>query len=311
MKLSHFNLFYFGLLASFLMLWNPIRELAYGAPYLFLLVALLFHRTHIVARLFFLATLLSIHILFAAQAGSLAWINVSFAVITYGSIVFALAVPNRAFQSQRLRYKSVRLAYIVLIAEAAVGLVQAAIVILRTGTIDGGSGDFVFGTLALSAEQRGAANPLYAVSLAILFIIVAYSTEFSKRQKMLAASISIPALLSTGVMHVIVAFVFYQLFVLIRGTRALQMFIGLFVLIIISFFAQWLNLNALNWILSSLKTVWVIAFVILFQPELRKALTMLGQNRMIGLFIKVEESSTVSEITKACKQLFRRGSARS
>ena len=41
------------------------------------------------------------------------------------------------------------------------------------------------------------------------------------------------------------------------------MFIGLFLLIIVSFIARWLNMNALNWILSSLKTVWVVAFVIL------------------------------------------------
>ena len=102
---------------------------------------------------------------------------------------------------------------------------------------------------------------------------------------------------------IIVAFLFYRLFLLVKGTRATQMFIGLFVLIILSFFVQWLNLNALNWILSSLKTVWVIAFVILFQPELRRALTQLGQNRIMGYFIKVEESGTVSEIVKACHQL--------
>jgi diadenylate cyclase len=106
---------------------------------------------------------------------------------------------------------------------------------------------------------------------------------------------------------VIVAFLFYRLFLLIRGTRAAQMFIGLFFLIVISFVARWLNMNALNWILSSLKTVWVVAFVILFQPELRRALSLLGQNRIIGYFLKVEESSTVSEIVKACHQLTQSG----
>ncbi|UCF04653.1 MAG: diadenylate cyclase CdaA [bacterium] len=106
---------------------------------------------------------------------------------------------------------------------------------------------------------------------------------------------------------VIVAYIFYRLFLLIKGTRATQMFVGLFLLIIASFVAQWLNLNALNWIVSSLKTVWVIAFVILFQPELRKALTLLGQNRILGLFLKVEESSTVSELVKACHQLVQKG----
>jgi len=105
----------------------------------------------------------------------------------------------------------------------------------------------------------------------------------------------------------IVAFIFYKLYVLIEGTRAIQMFIGLFILILVSFFSRWLNLNALNWILSSLKTVWLIAFVILFQPELRKALARLGQNRLIGRFLKVEESTTVNEIVKACYQMSEKG----
>lgn len=105
----------------------------------------------------------------------------------------------------------------------------------------------------------------------------------------------------------IVAFLFYRLFLLVRGTRAAQMFVGLFLLIILSFVAKWLDMNALNWILSSLKTVWVVAFVILFQPELRRALSLLGQNRVLGYFIKVEETSTVSEIVKACHQLTQNG----
>jgi len=106
---------------------------------------------------------------------------------------------------------------------------------------------------------------------------------------------------------IIVAFLFYRVFLLIRGTRAAQMFIGLFLLILLAFVARWLNMNALNWILSSLKTVWVIAFVILFQPELRRVLSLLGQNRILRYFIKVEESSTVSEIVKACHQLTQQG----
>jgi diadenylate cyclase len=105
----------------------------------------------------------------------------------------------------------------------------------------------------------------------------------------------------------IVALLFYRLFMLIKGTRAIQMFIGLFLLILVSFIAQWLNLNALNWILSSLKTVWVIAFVILFQPELRKALSQLGQNRIIGMFLKVESTGTVTETVKACQLLVQKG----
>ena len=61
----------------------------------------------------------------------------------------------------------------------------------------------------------------------------------------------------------IVSFLLYKLFALMKGTRAVSMFFGLILLFILSVFAQWMNLIALNWIISSLKTVWVIAFVII------------------------------------------------
>ena len=63
---------------------------------------------------------------------------------------------------------------------------------------------------------------------------------------------------------VIVTFIFYKLFQLIRGTRAAQMFLGLIIIIAASFIADLAHLDALNWIIASLKTVWVVAFVIVF-----------------------------------------------
>ena len=62
----------------------------------------------------------------------------------------------------------------------------------------------------------------------------------------------------------VVAFLFYRLFAMIKGTRAAQMFVGLVFIVIASIVAQWFRLNALNWIINSLKTVWVILFVIMF-----------------------------------------------
>src|SRR5678815_5664571 len=91
----------------------------------------------------------------------------------------------------------------------------------------------------------------------------------------------------------IVAFLFYRLFAMIKGTRASQMFVGLIVIVFISVVAQWFRLNALNWIINSLKTVWVILFVILFQPELRALLTHIGQNRLVRALIRVEELSLI------------------
>jgi diadenylate cyclase len=101
----------------------------------------------------------------------------------------------------------------------------------------------------------------------------------------------------------IVAFLLYRIFSLMRGTRAASMFFGLIVLFVLSVVAQWLNLIALNWIVSSLRTVWVIAFVIIFQPELRRALALLGQNRFIGRFVRMPESGVIPEVVRAVQQL--------
>jgi diadenylate cyclase len=88
-----------------------------------------------------------------------------------------------------------------------------------------------------------------------------------------------------------------------RGTRAVHMFFGLIALFILSVVAQWFNLIAVNWLISSLRTVWVIAFVIIFQPELRRALALLGQNRMVSRFVHVRESGVIPEIVKSVQDL--------
>jgi diadenylate cyclase len=97
----------------------------------------------------------------------------------------------------------------------------------------------------------------------------------------------------------VVAFLFYKLLVLARGTRGAQMFLGFLVLIVASIAAESLHLAELNWIVSSLKTVWVVALVILFQPELRRALAQLGQNRFMRIFIRFSEPGAIAEIVKA------------
>ncbi|HYJ33603.1 MAG TPA: diadenylate cyclase CdaA [Candidatus Binatia bacterium] len=101
----------------------------------------------------------------------------------------------------------------------------------------------------------------------------------------------------------IVAFLFYRLFIMIKGTRASQMFVGLIIIVFASIVAQWFRLNALNWIIGSLKTVWVILFVILFQPELRALLTHIGQNRLVRALIRVEEYGVVAETIKAVEEM--------
>jgi diadenylate cyclase len=101
----------------------------------------------------------------------------------------------------------------------------------------------------------------------------------------------------------IVTFLLYRVFSLMQGTRAVHMFFGLIVLFVLSVVAQWMNLLAVNWLISSLRTVWVIAFVIIFQPELRRALSMLGQNRWLSRFVRMRESGVIPEVCKAVQEL--------
>ncbi len=101
----------------------------------------------------------------------------------------------------------------------------------------------------------------------------------------------------------IVAFIFYKLLVLAKGTRGAQMFLGFLVIIVASIAAESLRLAELNWIISSLKTVWVVAFVILFQPELRRGLAQLGQNRFMRFFIRFSEPGAIGEIVKAAEDM--------
>jgi len=96
---------------------------------------------------------------------------------------------------------------------------------------------------------------------------------------------------------------FYYLFRFIRGTRAAQMFVGLLIILLISLAASVLQLEGLNWLISSLKTVWVLAFLILFQPELRKALTSLGGGKIFRSFTRTQETSILGELVRAVEGL--------
>ena len=112
-----------------------------------------------------------------------------------------------------------------------------------------------------------------------------------------------PQILVDVIDILIVAFLFYRLFAMIKGTRAAQMFVGLVFIVIASIIAQWFRLNALNWIIGSLKTVWVILFVILFQPELRALLTHVGQNRLLRALIRVGDGGVLKEILGAVEDM--------
>ena len=101
----------------------------------------------------------------------------------------------------------------------------------------------------------------------------------------------------------IVSAIIFKLYQFLKGGVAIRMFIGLLLILVFAVLGNLLNMSALSWMMSSLKTVWVLAFVIVFQPELRRLLIYLGQNRIIRQIVRVGELRFIDQIVKATLDL--------
>ena len=98
---------------------------------------------------------------------------------------------------------------------------------------------------------------------------------------------------------VIVAYLIYKILGFIRETRALQLVKGLLVLVLITVVSEKFNLYTLNWILKNTISLGVIALVIVFQPELRRALEYVGRTKFITPQFAQMDKERVKTITTA------------
>jgi diadenylate cyclase len=103
----------------------------------------------------------------------------------------------------------------------------------------------------------------------------------------------------------LVAVILYRVLLLIKGTKAAQMLVGLGVLFLAFLLSGYLQLYTIDWIIQSLWAQIVLALIILFQPEIRKALAQMGEARFLS-FSSAEESRSVEEILKASVSLANR-----
>ncbi|HYM19674.1 MAG TPA: diadenylate cyclase CdaA [Candidatus Kapabacteria bacterium] len=101
----------------------------------------------------------------------------------------------------------------------------------------------------------------------------------------------------------LVSFLFYRLYVAMRGTIAAQVFLGLMFVIVGSVIARAVDMKALSWILKTLTDIWVIALIVLFQPELRRLLLFLGRNPIFKFFIRTDVSEYADIIVRAFEEL--------
>ncbi len=103
--------------------------------------------------------------------------------------------------------------------------------------------------------------------------------------KNIASSVGITDILDI----VIITFLIYKLLGFIRETRAEQLAKGLLLLVVATLLSKWMHLYTLHWLLSSLISAGLVAIVVIFQPELRRALEYLGRSRITNVFGEVDK----------------------
>lgn len=104
----------------------------------------------------------------------------------------------------------------------------------------------------------------------------------------------------------IVAFLVYKALGFIRETRAEQLAKGLLLLVIATVLSDFFHLYTLHWLLSGLMTVGLIAIVVLFQPELRRALEHLGRSRFANIMNDIDKDEAkrmVQEMVRAIETM--------
>lgn len=101
----------------------------------------------------------------------------------------------------------------------------------------------------------------------------------------------------------LVAFIIYRLILLIKGTRTVQMLLGLAVLLIVYVASQVGGLYTLNWLLDNFLSSIILVIVVIFQNDIRRALVHMGRNPFFANQSFREESQAIEELVKGCTAL--------
>jgi diadenylate cyclase len=122
---------------------------------------------------------------------------------------------------------------------------------------------------------------------------------------MLAAALPIAPLARLNVRSaldiLIVAILIYYLLKLLRGTRAVQMLVAIALLMLFYRGARWARLEMVEWLLTTMLPYIAITLIILFQPEIRRALSRFGRNLSLGRFASHNPKASHDDIVMAAE----------
>ena len=103
----------------------------------------------------------------------------------------------------------------------------------------------------------------------------------------------------------LMSIILYRLLLIVKGTKAAQMMIGLAILLLASLASRYLELFTIDWLVQSFWAQIVIAMIVLFQPEIRRALAHIGEAQFLN-FASAEELKSLEEIVRAAVSLANR-----
>ena len=116
---------------------------------------------------------------------------------------------------------------------------------------------------------------------------------------LLSALLQRPAIAWADILDIaIVSFLVYELLLLIRGTRAVQMALSGGFLIGLYFVSQWLQLETVNWVIRNLAGYVVFAIIVLFQSDIRRALAHFGRAPFFRYLEQIEATKETIEERK-------------
>ena len=125
--------------------------------------------------------------------------------------------------------------------------------------------------------------------------------------------LNLPKITITDVVEIlIITFLFYYMLVWIKNTRAWVLLKGIMVILLFVLVAAVFQMNTIIWIAKNTLSVAITAIVIIFQPEIRKALENLGQKNFLTSFFVFDFSKgeiakftdkTINELVKACYEM--------
>ncbi|MFA4919912.1 MAG: diadenylate cyclase CdaA [Thermodesulfovibrionales bacterium] len=98
---------------------------------------------------------------------------------------------------------------------------------------------------------------------------------------------------------ILMSIIIYRLLLIIKGTKAAHMLIGLGLLLMASLLSRYFELYTVDWMIQSFWAQIVIAIIILFQPEIRRALAQMGEAQIFRNLTSAEELKSLDEVVRA------------